>query len=177
MPLHFESADGLASEKPAATRGFTLNHTMLRVKSPQASLRFYTEVLGMQLLRRLDFEEMRFSLYFLGFVDEHQAPPAEAAERTRWTFSQAGILELTHNWGSEDDNSIDYHNGNDAPKGFGHLGINVPDLALACEHFDRHGVRFIKRPEDGKMPGIAFIGDPDGYWIEILQADRLSNLG
>ena len=84
------------------------------------------------------------------------------------TFGRPAMLELTHNWGTEDDADFSYHNGNDEPKGFGHIGFAVPDLTSACERFESLGVSFVKRPQDGKMHNIAFIRDPDGYWIELF---------
>lgn len=79
------------------------------------------------------------------------------------------MLELTHNWGSEDGEWA-AHNGNKDPKGFGHIGIEVPDVAAACQRFTELGVEFQKEPDTGSMKGLAFIKDPDGYWIEVLNA-------
>ena len=160
-------------DTPPQTQGFRLNHTMLRVKDPERALAFYSKVFGMQVLRRLDFEEMQFSLYFLANVEASDSVPEETQARTAWTFSQKGLLELTHNWGSEDDPDFQYHNGNDQPQGFGHIGITVPDVYAASERFEKLGVPFVKKPDDGKMKGLAFIKDPDGYWIEIIQADMM----
>jgi len=156
------------------TAGFALNQTMLRVRDPADSLRFYQDILGMTLLQRLDFEEMQFSLYFLAFVGEGETIPADPAERARFIFDRETTLELTHNWGSEKEAASPYHNGNSDPRGFGHIGISVPDVEVACERFERLGATFVKRPNDGKMKGIAFIADPDGYWIEILSSSRMT---
>jgi lactoylglutathione lyase len=149
------------------------------VKDPALSLGFYTRVMGTQLLRKLDFPEMKFSLYFLAFLGEAdaQAVPEEAGERTAWTFSQQGVLELTHNWGTENDDSQRYHDGNAQPQGFGHICFSVPDLAAAVAWFDENGVSYVKRPDQGAMKNIAFIKDPDGYWIEMVQPNLLHHLG
>lgn len=176
MTFTTELHPGVNAEVPAATRGFTLNHTMLRVKDPAVSLAFYTGVLGMRVLRKLDFPEMKFSLYFLAKADEAAAPD-DIGERTAWTFSQRSILELTHNWGTESDPEFRYHDGNAQPQGFGHICFSVPDLAAAVRWFDDNKVEFVKRPEQGKMKDVAFIKDPDGYWIEIVQPDLLTGLG
>ncbi|MEQ8858001.1 MAG: lactoylglutathione lyase [Pseudomonadales bacterium] len=160
------------------TGGFVMNQTMLRIRDPERSLAFYREVLGMTLLKRLDFPEMTFSLYFVGYLRPSDGElPADPRARTAFTFRQPALIELTHNWGTEDDADFaGYHNGNQAPQGFGHIGLSVPDVRAACERFDALGVEFQKRPDDGRMKGIAFIRDPDGYWIEILQADAMAEL-
>jgi lactoylglutathione lyase len=160
------------------TEGFVFNQTMLRIKTPSESLQFYNAVLGMSLIRKLDFPEMKFTLYFLGYVrPSDEQPPSSLKDLTVYAFKQKAILELTHNWGTEDDeNFIGYHNGNNDPRGFGHIGISVPDVYSACERFDSMGVEFIKRPDEGSMKGLAFIKDPDGYWIEILEANSLAEL-
>lgn len=158
-----------------ATTGFTLNQTMLRVRDPQASVAFYRDVLGMTLLQKLDFPEMRFSLYFMAYLQEGETIPDDPAERARFIFTRETTLELTHNWGTESDPAFaGYHSGNDEPRGFGHIGISVPDVEAACARFEALGVPFRKRPNDGKMKGIAFITDPDGYWIEILSPNSMS---
>ena len=94
-------------------------------------------------------------------------------KRTTWTFQKRAMLELTHNWGSESSNEVSYHNGNSEPRGFGHIGFSVPDVYKAAKRFEELNVKFVKRPDDGKMKGLAFIEDPDGYWIEILQANMI----
>lgn len=173
-----ERHPGVVDDVPAATRGFVLNHSMLRVKDPAVALAFYTGVLGMQVLRKLDFPEMKFSLYFLARLDDAVSQvPEDAGARTVWTFRQHGLLELTHNWGTEDQPGFKYHDGNAQPQGFGHICFSVPDLDDAVAWFDENQVHFVKRPDQGKMRDVAFIQDPDGYWIEIVQADRLAALG
>ena len=171
-----ETHPGVSTAEPApATAGFTFNHSMLRVKDPAIALDFYTRVMGMRVLRKLDFPEMSFSLYFL--AHGVQQAPEDVGERTAWTFSQTGVLELTHNWGTENDASFKYHDGNAQPQGFGHICFSVPDLDVAVAWFDSLGVTYVKRPEQGKMKDVAFIKDPDGYWIEIVEPGRLTMLG
>jgi lactoylglutathione lyase len=163
------SLPGVASAPDPATTGFRLQQTMLRIKDPVVSLDFYTRVCGMTLLCKLDYTDMAFSLYFLGYVDPSEVPE-DPVERARWMFGLPGCLELTHNWGTESDSEFaGYHNGNSEPRGFGHIGLSVPSVAAACERFDQLNVEFVKKPDDGKMRNLAFIKDPDGYWIEILE--------
>jgi lactoylglutathione lyase len=139
------------------TEGYMLNQTMLRIKDPERSVPFYRDVLGMTLLDRYDFPPMKFSLYFMGYPDASDgAIPTDLAARATWVFGRKALLELTHN--------------------FGHIGISVPDVYAACERFASLGVEFVKRPDDGSMKGLAFIKDPDGYWVEILSARGLSGL-
>ena len=77
-------------------------------------------------------------------------------------------MELTHNYGTEDDENFSYHDGNKEPRGFGHIAFRVPDVLKACDRFEKLGVIFQKKPSEGRMSHIAFIKDPDGYWIEIV---------
>lgn len=155
---------------PANPHGYTLNHTMLRVKDPAKSLEFYCDVLGMTLLRKIDVETGEFSLFFLAFTDSDDEVPQDDAAAARYVFSRQGVLELTHNWGTEEEEGAVYHDGNAEPQGFGHIALDVPSLEEAVTHFDAHEVTFQKRPEEGAMRHIAFIKDPDGYWIEILSS-------
>lgn len=161
----------------AESQGFRLNHTMVRVKDPAKSLAFYTRVFGMRVLRKLDFEELGFSLYFLARLEDGDQVPEDSGERTVWTFSQKGLLELTHNWGTEDQEDFSYHDGNAEPQGFGHICFSVPDLDAAVEWFDANEVEFIKRADQGKMKDVVFVKDVDGYWIEIVEAARLASIG
>ncbi|KAF6166927.1 hypothetical protein GIB67_037440 [Kingdonia uniflora] len=168
---------GLHGEEPdEATKGYFMQQTMFRIKDPKISLDFYSRVLGMSLLKRLDFSDMKFSLYFMGY-ENPAAAPSNPTERTVWTFGQKATIELTHNWGTENDPDFKgYHNGNSEPRGFGHIGITVGDVYKACERFERLGVEFVKKPSDGKMQGIAFIKDPDGYWIEIFDLKAIGSV-
>ena len=161
----------------AETAGFVMNQTMLRVKDPKITLPFYEDVLGMTRMAEFHFVSMSFSLYFMGYLEEGQSVPVNPVERAKWVFGLPALVELTHNWGTEDDDSFGgYHNGNNEPKGFGHIGVSVPDVYAACERFEKLGVEFVKRPDDGSMKGLAFIKDPNGYWIEILSPDGLAKI-
>lgn len=122
-----------------------LLHTMLRVVDLEASIRFYTEVLGMTLLRRNDYPEGRFTLAFLGYGSE----------------SDNTVLELTHNWDAE---------GYDMGTAYGHIAIAVEDVYRACEDIRNNGGRVVR--EAGPMQHgstiLAFVEDPDGYKVELL---------
>ena len=123
-------------------------HTMIRVGDLERSLAFYTEVLGMQLLRRSDYSEGRFTLAFVGYGPE----------------SEGAVLELTHN---RDTPAYDLGNG------YGHIALAVPDAAAACAAIRQRGGKVVR--EAGPMKHgktiIAFVDDPDGYKIELIQRD------
>ena len=121
-------------------------HTMLRVGNLERSIAFYTEVLGMRLLRRQDYTEGRFTLAFLGYCEE-----------------QAGsVIELTHNW-----DTSTYEMGN----GFGHIALGVSDIYAMCVQIKAKGGKIIR--EAGPMKHgntvIDFAEDPDGYKIELIE--------
>ena len=122
-----------------------LLHTMLRVGDLEKSIAFYRDVLGMQLLRRNDYPEGRFTLAFLGYGGE--------AENT--------VLELTHNWDTEH-----YDLGN----GYGHIAIGVDDVYAACERIRASGGKVVREPGPMKHGStvLAFVEDPDGYKVELL---------
>jgi len=121
-------------------------HTMIRVGELERSIAFYTEVLGMKLLRRQDFPEGKFTLAFVGFGPE----------------SEQAALELTYNWGTKS-----YELGT----GFGHVAIEVPDARAACAEIKKRGGLVTR--EAGPMKHgstvIAFVQDPDGYKVELIQ--------
>ncbi len=123
-----------------------LLHTMIRVGDLERSLKFYTEVLGMRLLRKHDYPDGRFTLAFVGYGPE----------------SETAVIELTHNW-----DTASYDLGN----GFGHIAISVNDAAAACDNIRRRGGNVVR--EAGPMKHgttvIAFVEDPDGYRIELIQ--------
>ncbi|KAF7637548.1 Lactoylglutathione lyase [Meloidogyne graminicola] len=168
-----EEIEKLIKEPDDTTKGFYFQQTMYRIKNPLLSIPFYTNVLGMRLLKQLDFPEMEFSLFFMGYKDANEIPK-EDKERRTFALSTNSTIELTYNWGTEKDPNFSYHNGNKEPRGFGHIGIAVPDVYAACARFEKLGVKFVKKPNDGKMKGLAFIEDPDGYWIEIFNPKQVN---
>ena len=121
-------------------------HTMLRVGDLDRSIAFYTEVLGMQLLRRKDYPSGRFTLAFVGYGSE--------AEQT--------VLELTHNW-----DTTSYALGN----GYGHIALGVEDIRSTCAAIAGKGGRVVREPGPMKHGStvIAFIEDPDGYKVELIE--------
>lgn len=162
---------GLCTNPDAVTQQYIFNHTMLRVRDPKVSLDFYSRVLGMKLLRKVDFNEWKFSLYFLAMIsDEKSIPQTNDEDRSAFTAGLSGVLELTHNHGTEMESETPYHNGNTEPRGFGHICFSVPDIKAACARFEALGVNFQKKLGEGGMKNIAFIKDPDNYWVEIIEA-------
>ena len=121
-------------------------HSMIRVNDLEESIKLYREFIGMKLLREKEYPEAKFSLAFLGYGNE--------TENT--------VIELTYNW-----NANDYEHGN----AFGHIAIEVDDIYKACEEIKNKGVKIIRDP--GPMMGsrllLAFIEDPNGYKIELIE--------
>lgn len=153
---------------------YRMNHTMIRVKDPKKTLSFYEEIFGMKLLRTVENKDAKFNLYFLGYGKEEDKNPPGGVNPLA---GQEGLLELTWNYGTENDKDFKYHNGNDEPQGFGHICLSVDDINAACEHFEKHNVNWKKRLTDGRMKNIAFVLDPDNYWIEIVQNERIKKTG
>lgn len=175
-PMQTSSLDECYREPAKETRGYVFNQTMLRVKDPAVSVAFYRDVMGMQLVKAIPFEAFSFTLYFMGYIDGPADYPTTDDGRFVHAFGQPAMLELTHNWGTENQSGPVYHDGNSSPQGFGHIGFCVPDVEAACTRFEQLGVEFVKHPDDGKMKGIAFIKDPDGYWIEILSSSNIAGV-
>ena len=123
-----------------------LLHTMLRVGDLERSITFYTEVLGMRLLRRKDYPGGRFTLAFVGYGEE----------------SDTTVLELTHNW---DTSSYDIGSG------YGHIAIGVDDIVGVCDQIRSKGGRVVREPGPMKNGStvIAFVEDPDGYKVELIE--------
>ena len=121
-------------------------HTMIRVGNLERSIKFYTEILGMRLLRKKDFEGGRVTLAFVGYQEENEGP----------------VLELTYNWDTDH-----YDLGN----GYGHIALGVDDIYGTCERIREAGGLISREP--GPMQHgstvIAFVDDPDGYKIELIE--------
>ncbi|KAJ3415673.1 Lactoylglutathione lyase [Chytridiales sp. JEL 0842] len=158
-----------APQIPTST-GPILNHTMMRIRDPAKSRHFYETILGMTHITQFDFEAGKFSLHFFAFNVPEEIKSAEKGVRDAYAFSVPGVLELTHNWGTESDpNFSGYSSGNSDPgRGYGHIGISVDDVESFCAKLEADGVTFKKKLTDGSMKHIAFVLDPDGYWVEIL---------
>jgi lactoylglutathione lyase len=126
---------------------YRLLHTMIRVRDLETSLDFYTRLLGMKLLRQKDYPSGEFTLVFVGYGDE----------------ASDAVIELTHNWGQTEPY--------DLGTGFGHLAIGVPDIHATCDRLAAEGVNIPRPPGPMKHGGsvIAFIEDPDGYKIELIE--------
>uniref|UniRef100_A0A2K6FW43 Aldoketomutase n=1 Tax=Propithecus coquereli TaxID=379532 RepID=A0A2K6FW43_PROCO len=148
-----EAALNCCSNVDPNTKDFLLQQTI-------KSLDFHTRVLGMMLLQKLDFPTMKFSPYFLAYEDKNDIPKHKD-EKVGRVFSRKATLELTYNWNTEDDETQSYHSGNSDPRGFGHTGIAVPDVHGACKRSKELGVKFVKKPDDGKMKVLAYTQDPD----------------
>ena len=123
-----------------------LLHTMLRVGNLDKSLQFYCDVLGMTLLRQKDYPGGKFTLAFVGYGDE----------------SDHTVLELTYNWG------VDSY---DLGAGYGHIAIGVDDIYQTCEAIKARGGKVVREPGPMKHGStvIAFVSDPDGYKVELIQ--------
>jgi len=117
----------------------------------------------MKQVNKLSFPDNKFDLYFLAYDS-----PQAVSSGHHWS-DREGILELTHNYGSEHDDNFKVANGNSEPgKGFGHLCVSVDNIQAACQRIEDAGYKFQKKLTDGRMRSIAFALDPDGYWVEII---------
>ncbi|KAH0545232.1 hypothetical protein FGG08_000686 [Glutinoglossum americanum] len=136
--------------------------TALRVKDPEVSIKFYNH-LGLSLIKKVDFAEGNFTLYFLAY----DSPTA--LFQGKHLTDREGVVELIHNHGTENDPDYRPPNGNAEPyKGFGHICVSVDNIQAACKKVGEAGYGFQKRLEDGRMKFLAFALDPDGYWVEIV---------
>jgi lactoylglutathione lyase len=136
-----------------ATQGkFRMMHTMVRARDLEKSIKFYTELLGMSLLRREDFPEGKFTLAFVGYGPE----------------KAVAVVELTHNWDQDEPYTIG--------TGYGHIALGVRNIHGVCAELAKQGAK-ISRPPGPMKHGtthIAFVEDPDGYKIELIDLDTTS---
>lgn len=166
-----EETKSLITTDPGTYR---MNHTMIRVKDHEESLRFYQEVMGMKVVGTFVNKQAQFNLYFLAYDDcDNEAKAKFPTNDLSLLAKREGLLELTWNYGTEKEVGFKYHNGNDEPQGFGHICISVDNIENACERFEKLGVKWRKRLTEGRMKSIAFMLDPDGYSIEIIQNQSL----
>lgn len=154
------------------TSAYRMNHTMIRVKDNEKSLKFYQDVFGMKLMRTSEQKEAGFTLYFLGYPGSYKIDD-NSPNGVNPLAGKEGLLELTWNYGTEKESGQVYHNGNDEPQGFGHICVSVDNLDEACKFMDEKGVNWKKRLTDGRMKNVAFVLDPDNYWIEVIQNERI----
>jgi lactoylglutathione lyase len=152
------------------TGTYRMNHSMIRVKDPEKSLSFYQDIMGMKLKRTSENKGANFNLYFLGYGADASTNSPNGVNPVA---DQEGLLELTWNYGTEKDENFKYHDGNAEPQGFGHICITVDDIDAACSRFEEKNVKWKKRLTDGRMKNIAFVLDPDSYWIEIVQNESI----
>lgn len=163
---------------PEGTEDFIMQQTMVRVKDPKKSLEFYCNVLGFKLIMYSEYPEWKFNVYFVAPVSSSTIQSTKVGQ---WNhcMTTPGCVELTWNYGSENEEADKIYNTGNADStgtadgekirgGFGHIGITVPNVYKACERFHKMGVDFHKSPNSGGMKGLAFVKDPDGYLIEVL---------
>lgn len=142
-----QTGDAAQEGDGAGAGSYRMLHTMVRVRDMDRSIDFYTRLLGMQLLRRKDFPRGKFTLAFVGYGQE----------------SETAVLELTHNW--------DQAEAYDLGTGYGHIAIGVPDIYGTCAQLEKAGAK-IPRPPGPMKHGttvLAFVEDPDGYKIELIE--------
>lgn len=140
----------LVATRVANSTKFSFQQTMLRVKEPKAAVDFFVNHFGMTLIDVKRFPSMSFDLYFLASLPDgasHPEPGTPEANRHLWNFDRT-TLEITHNYGTENDAAFSYNSGNVEPhRGFGHVGFIVDDVDVFCEGLMAKGVRFQKRPQ------------------------------
>ncbi|AMD21450.1 HER171Cp [Eremothecium sinecaudum] len=164
-PMHFPTAIEIAKNSSPV-----INHTDLRIKDPKVSIPFYEKHFGMKLLSYKSFPSKKFDLYYLGMADKELAKDDKGEYKI---YNETGLLELTHNYGTESDPDFKINNGNQEPhRGFGHIAFTVADINKECERLEAEGVKFQKRLSDGRQRTMAFALDPDNYWIELLQYNK-----
>ncbi|KAF5601355.1 lactoylglutathione lyase [Fusarium pseudoanthophilum] len=139
----------------------SVNQYALRVTDAARSVRYYTENLGMKLIKTLDNENGNSKTFLLGYPSTGSFTGTEDLSR------REGLLALI--WQDGENTISQVHNGNDQPQGFGHICVTVDNIDAACARLEGLNVAWKKRLTDGKMKNVAFLLDPDNYWIELVQ--------
>ena len=140
---------------------FQFVSTTLRVKYPKQSVAFFVEKFGMTLLDTKAFAELGVTHYFLA-----SSPPKDA-DLSRY---KGTMLHLRYDHGAEEDADLKINNGNVEPhRGFGHIALNTSDVYASCRELEALGCALKKKPDEGRMKGLAFALDPNGYWVEVMK--------
>eukprot|EP01090_Pellita_catalonica_P008714 TRINITY_DN19796_c0_g1_i1.p1 TRINITY_DN19796_c0_g1~~TRINITY_DN19796_c0_g1_i1.p1 ORF type:complete len:316 (-),score=63.32 TRINITY_DN19796_c0_g1_i1:48-995(-) len=155
---------------------WTWHQSAFRIKDPKVSVPFYEKNFGMTLINSYTGDKV--SNYYLTTVLPDTTVPGEVGSKERdaflWNYSGT-VLQLVHNHGTEKDDACKFNNGNVEPdRGFGHIAFHCKDVYEACDKLEADGIKFQKKPNDGRMKGLAFALDPDGYWIEIISRNATS---
>lgn len=168
-----------ATRSPNPNNGFFFNNAALRVKDPKASIEFYEKHFGMQLMMQVEKPGSPINVYTLatnpeGYKLPYDDPAHFESAAKHHCQMTSSVLRLTDFHADPKDADFKYHNGNSDPRGFGHIGFIVDDVDAFCDVLIAEGVRFQKKPTEGRMRDIAFCLDPDGYWIEILSRSKVA---
>lgn len=144
------------------------NMTVIRVKNPEISVLFYLKNFNMRIVKTIALQQLKppRCSYILETVET-----AEGARNQTW--NNRWTLNLLHFYGDEKDDKLVMNSGNTKPyRGFGHIAFNCDDVYKSCDTLEKNGVKFRKKPNEGRMKGLAFALDPDGYWVEIVSRDQ-----
>jgi len=140
------------------------------VKDPHKSIKYYEEKFGFSLIHQKEFEKHKTTFYFLATLPHGVHPPAKNESEKFFMNFKGTCVGLQHLHGSENNQDLVFNNGNVEPhRGFGHLACSTLDVYKSCEKLEQLGTKFQKRPDDGRMKGLAFVLDENGYWIEVLR--------
>ncbi|KAG7919391.1 hypothetical protein KL934_001254 [Ogataea polymorpha] len=154
---------------------YRMNHTMIRVKDPKVSLKFYRDLLGMKIFSTRDFPEAQFTLYFLGFEDDSYV---ENKEQPMPQSARQSIIELTHNYGTESDDSFAgyyvFDKDTDKVVGFDHIAVSYKDVKSVIDKIGDKAKWITKFGENPDLKETALLTDPDGYKIQLQSFDALS---
>ena len=154
---------------------FQFFSSCLRIKYPSATIAFFTDHFGMKLLHKKELSELGVTFYFLlsPYTPNHDDSASVAVDDdgdgSLWSHRGA-VLQLRYDHGAEEDADLVINNGNIEPhRGFGHIAFNVDDVYAHCAAMERNGARFQKKPDEGRMKGLAFAMDPNSYWVEVVR--------